>query len=141
MYEYRKSLGADVDAAIVNAGVIRAAIDAGNITRGDLLTSFPFMNGVGDLVWSGRQILDIFEGVLSGWSTLTDHATTSFVQVSKQIKFSWNPNNPKQKKLITFEINGEPIDVNKNYTLVVIEFLANGGDYFWPRRSDFFALE
>jgi len=83
MYEYRKSLGADVDAAIVNAGVIRASIDAGNITRGDLLTSFLFMNGVGDLVWSGRQILDIFEGVLSGWSTLTDHTTTSFVQVSK----------------------------------------------------------
>jgi hypothetical protein len=66
VYEYRKSLGADVDAAIVNAGVIRASIDAGNITRGELLTAFSFMNGVGDLVWSGRQILDIFEGVLWG---------------------------------------------------------------------------
>lgn len=141
MYEYRKNLGANVDAAIINAGGIRASISAGAVTRGEILTSFPFMNSVVDLVWSGRQILEIFEGIVSTWSTLSHHETTSFVQVSKQIKFSWNANNANQTKLITFEINGNQIDVNKNYTLVALDFMATGGDYLWAPRLDFSALE
>jgi 2',3'-cyclic-nucleotide 2'-phosphodiesterase (5'-nucleotidase family) len=118
MYEYRKNAGGNIDAAIINAGGIRASISAGNVTQGDVLTSFPFMNAVVDLKWTGRQLLDIFEGIVSKWLTLSHHETTSFIQVSKQIKFSWNASNANQTKLISFEINGEQVDVNKNYTLV-----------------------
>ena len=120
MYEYRKNAGGQVDAAIINAGGIRASISAGNVTRGDVLTSFPFMNAIIDIKWTGRQLLDIFEGIVSGFSTLSHHETTSFIQVSKQIKFSWNANNANQTRLISFEINGQQVDVNKNYTLVSI---------------------
>jgi 2',3'-cyclic-nucleotide 2'-phosphodiesterase (5'-nucleotidase family) len=118
MYEYRKNAGGNVDAAIINAGGIRASISAGNVTQGNVLTSFPFMNAIVDLTWTGRQLLDIFEGIVSTWSTLSHHETTSFIQVSKQIKFSWNPSNANQTKLISFEINGQQVDVSKNYTLV-----------------------
>lgn len=76
------------------------------------------MNGVVDLTWTGKQLLDIFEGVVSKYSTLSHHATTSFIQVSKQVKFSWNPNNVNQTRLITLEIGGQQVDVNKNYTMV-----------------------
>jgi len=118
MYEYRKKAGGHVDAAIINAGGIRASISAGNVTQGDVLTSFPFMNAIVDLTWTGRQLLDIFEGIVSKWSTLSHHETTSFIQVSKHIKFSWNESNANQTKLISFEINGQQVDVSKNYTLV-----------------------
>ncbi|KAG8820596.1 hypothetical protein FRC19_008734 [Serendipita sp. 401] len=141
MYEYRKNTGGNVDAAIINAGGIRASISEGNVTRGMVLTAFPFLNGIVDLTWSGKQLLQIFEGVVSRYSTLSQHATTSFMQVSKQIKFSWNVNNNNQTKLITFEINGEQVDLNKNYTIVALDFMATGGDYFWPSRTDFVALD
>ncbi|KAG8798765.1 hypothetical protein FRC17_007326, partial [Serendipita sp. 399] len=141
MYEYRKSTGGNVDAAIINAGGIRASISEGNVTRGEVLTSFPFMNGIADLTWTGKQLLDIFEGIVSKYSTLSQHATTSFIQVSKQIKFSWNTNNANQTRLITFEINGQQVDLNKNYTIVALDFMATGGDYFWAPRSDFATLD
>jgi 2',3'-cyclic-nucleotide 2'-phosphodiesterase (5'-nucleotidase family) len=141
MYEYRKAAGGNVDAAIINAGGIRASISEGTVTRGDVLTSFPFMNGIADLTWSGQQILDIFEGIASKFSTLSHHETTSFIQVSKQIKFSWNPSNTNQTRLITFEINGQQVDPSKNYTLVALDFMATGGDYFWAPRTDFATLE
>ncbi|KIM23775.1 hypothetical protein M408DRAFT_17804 [Serendipita vermifera MAFF 305830] len=141
MYDYRKSAGGQVDAAFINAGGIRASISEGNVTRGDVLTSFPFMNAIVDLTWTGRQLLDIFEGIASKFSTLSHHETTSFVQVSKQIKFSWNANNTNQTRLITFEINGQQVDVNKNYTIVALDFMATGGDYFWAPRSDFATLD
>ena len=118
MYEYRKNAGGDVDAAIISAGAIRASIPAGSVTQGNVLTSFPFMNAIVDLKWTGQQLLDIFEGIVSKWSTLSHHETTSFIQVSKQIKFSWNPSNANQTKLISFEINGKQVDVNRIYTLV-----------------------
>lgn len=129
MYEYRKNAGGIVDAAIINAGGIRASISAGNVTRGDVLTSFPFMNGIADLVWTGQQVLDIFEGIASGFSTLSNHETTSFIQVSKQIKFSWNPNNANQTRLIDLQINEQPVDPNKNYTLVSIHVLGISTGY------------
>jgi 5'-nucleotidase len=118
MYEYRKAAGGNIDAAIINAGGIRASISAGNVTRGDVLTSFPFLNGVADLVWTGQQVLDMFEGFASGYSTLSQHATTSFIQVSKQIKFEWNSSNVNQTRLINLTINGEQVDPSRNYTLV-----------------------
>lgn len=124
MYEYRKAAGGNVDAALINAGGIRASISAGNVTRGDVLTSFPFLNGVADLVWTGQQVLELFEGIASKYSTLSQHATTSFIQVSKQIKFEWNPNNANQTKLINLEINGEQVDPGRNYTFVSIQSMT-----------------
>ncbi|CCA67175.1 related to 5`-nucleotidase precursor [Serendipita indica DSM 11827] len=141
MYEYRKNAGGNVDFALINSGGIRASISEGTVTQGDILTSFPFMNGVVDLTWTGKQLLDIFEGVVSKYSTLSHHATTSFIQVSKQVKFSWNPNNVNQTRLITLEIGGQQVDVNKNYTMVTLDFLASNGDYLWGTRTDFAALD
>lgn len=123
MYEYRIKAGGNVSAAFINAGGIRASISEGDITRGEVLTSFPFLNAVVDLVWTGKQLTEIFEGIASGYSTLSNHATTSFVQVSKQIKFSWNPSQPNGTRLIDFTIGGQKVDPTKNYTVVSHLFL------------------
>jgi 2',3'-cyclic-nucleotide 2'-phosphodiesterase (5'-nucleotidase family) len=46
MLEYRLNQSSTADFALVNAGGIRATIDEGPITRGEVLTSFPFGNAV-----------------------------------------------------------------------------------------------
>lgn len=50
------------DGALMNAGGIRASLNKGDITKGDALTVFPFMNAVVDLPLTGQQIWDTFEG-------------------------------------------------------------------------------
>ena len=56
---YRKVMNADV--ALINGGGIRADIAAGNITRNDLITVFPFGNMGCVISATGQQILDALE--------------------------------------------------------------------------------
>lgn len=140
MYDYRIAAGGEVDGALINAGGIRASIASGDVTQGDVLTSFPFLNAVTDLKFTGAELWDVFEGIVSDYSNATKHEVTSFVQVSRTIKFSWNPANPVGTRLISFTIGDKPLDREKTYTIVAVDFLATGGDYFWPPRTDYIAL-
>ena len=118
MYDYRITAGGKIDGAIINAGGVRAAIDKGEITRGEVLTAFPFLNAVCDISFSGQQWWNIFEGIVSKKSTVTNHDVTSFVQVSKTIQVSYNPSKPIGSRLVSFQVGSSPIDLNKNYTFV-----------------------
>lgn len=60
---YRTTNNSKVDGAIMNAGGLRASIDAGNVTRSDVLTTFPFLNAATDLKLTGQQLWDLFEGM------------------------------------------------------------------------------
>lgn len=141
MYDYRVAAGGAVDGAIINAGGIRATISKGEVTQGDVLNAFPFLNAVTDLQWTGAQLWDIFEGIASATSNVSKHEVTSFVQVSHTIQLTWNPSNPVGSRLIDFKIGGNAVDLNKTYTIATVDFLATGGDYFWAPRTDFIALD
>ncbi|KAF8253789.1 Metallo-dependent phosphatase, partial [Wilcoxina mikolae CBS 423.85] len=128
--------------AIINAGGIRAEIDGpANITLQQALECFPFGNSVVELDFAGEQLWDIFEGIVSDVNQKNSLAVTSFVQVSRSIRFTYNPKNPVGSKLITLNIKGQPIDLTKTYTVSTLDFLATGGDNFWTARNDFASLE
>ena len=56
MLAYRLNESASADFALINAGGIRATIDEGPITRGEVLTSFPFGNSLVEISMStGRD--------------------------------------------------------------------------------------
>lgn len=141
MYEYRVAAGGQVDGAIINAGGIRATISKGDVTQGDVLNAFPFLNAVTDVKWSGQELWNIFEGIASGTSNVSNHEVTSFVQVSSTIQMTWNPDQPVGSRLIDLKIGGSTVDFAKEYTIAAVDFLATGGDYFWQPRTDFIALE
>jgi 2',3'-cyclic-nucleotide 2'-phosphodiesterase (5'-nucleotidase family) len=127
--------------AIMNAGGIRIQIDAGNITLQDVLDCFPFGNGYVELDFTGAQLWDIFEGVVSRVSVYNGQAVTSFAQVSKNIRFSYNPSNRVGNRLISLAIAGQPVLLSQTYRIATIDFLAGGGDNLWPARGDFAVLE
>ncbi|KAF8473383.1 5'-nucleotidase protein-like protein [Kalaharituber pfeilii] len=141
MLDYRKALSSSVDAAIINAGGIRAEIDAGPITRGEVLTAFPFGNSVVELKFTGEELWKTFEGIFSGVSQFNNRRITSFVQVSTGLKVEYNPENANGTKLISLEIGGSPVDFGKKYNIVTLDFLAGGGDNFWPVQKDFVTLD
>jgi 5'-nucleotidase len=127
-------------AAIMNAGGIRIRIDAGNITLQDVLDCFPFGNGYVELDFTGAQLWDVFEGVVSRVSANNGQPVTSFAQVSKNIRLTYNPLNSIGSKLITLTIAGQPVVFSQIYRIATIDFLAHGGDNLWPPRSDFAVL-
>ncbi|KAH9483489.1 5'-nucleotidase [Psilocybe cubensis] len=137
MEDYRPT----VDGAIINAGGIRAEIDAGNITLQQALECFPFGNSIAELDFTGAQLWDIFEGIVSKKNLVTDAPVTSFVQISRSIRFTYNPANPVGSRLITLSIKGQPIVLTKTYRISTLDYLATGGDNFWAARTDFVSLD
>lgn len=88
---------------------VRATIEAGNITVGEVLTSFPFGNAVTEVTFTGADLWKIFEGVASQVNQWNNKAVTSTTQVSKEIRFTYNPDNAVGSRLISLSIKNQSI--------------------------------
>ncbi|KAI0451760.1 Metallo-dependent phosphatase-like protein [Xylaria acuta] len=139
--QYRLDGGSDAVFSLVNAGGIRATIDEGPITRGEVLTSFPFSNAVVEVEFAGGELWTVFEGIVSGVNQDNEKEVTSFVQVSKGIKVSYNPDNDVGDRLVSLEIAGKEVDKSAKYTVVTIDFVAGGGDNFFGPIENLVVLD
>lgn len=147
MLDYRRNISKNAgdelaDFAFMNAGGIRATIGAGNITRGQILTSFPFGNAVVQLPYSGEELRKIIEGWVSRENQFSKKKTSSWFQVSKDIKIEYNPDNDAGSKLISVTVGGKPLDESrKDYRVVTLDFVARGGDNLVEPTTGFAALD
>lgn len=99
---------------------IRATINPGEITIGEVLTSFPFGNAVVDVEFTGGDIWKILEGVVSSVNQWNNEEVTSFVQVSSTIRFTYNPDNEVGSRLISLNILNETVtpETTTEYSIV-----------------------
>ena len=111
------------DLVITNGGGIRDSIQAGPITRGDLVTVFPFGNYVVTLEVSGASILEALEHSVSSYPA----ESGGFLQVSG-LKFTFNPEAEAGARVTGAAIGGEALDPEEMYVLATNNFLADGGD-------------
>jgi len=63
--------------AIINGGGVRATIDVGPVTRGEVITAFPFGNVVVEIDFTGDELWKIFEGIFSGVSQFDGRAVVA----------------------------------------------------------------
>lgn len=104
--------GKKVHIGITNFGGIRVDMPQGDIILDDMLSMFPFKNYLAYVEHTGKQIRTILEGmaadrfqVLGGVKVIADGG-----------------------KLVSVEIDGEPLDDEKVYGMATISFLLTGGD-------------
>jgi 2',3'-cyclic-nucleotide 2'-phosphodiesterase (5'-nucleotidase family) len=141
MLAYRKNNTQNVDFALINAGGVRATIDEGDITRGEVLTSFPFGNAIVQISLTGKQLWEALEGIFTGVSVTNKKPVTSFVQVSKGIKIEYNPKAANGTRLISVTIGNKPLENSTTYQIVTLDFIAGGGDNFFAPVTDFAILD
>jgi 2',3'-cyclic-nucleotide 2'-phosphodiesterase (5'-nucleotidase family) len=141
MFSYRKNNTEDVDFAIINAGGVRATIDQGDITRGEVLTSFPFGNAIVQISLKGDKLWEALEGIVTGVNIANGREVTSFLQVSSGIKIEYNPANGNNTKLVAVTIGGKPLDNSTTYQVVTLDFIAGGGDNFFTPTTEFVSLD
>jgi 5'-nucleotidase len=141
MLAYRKNNTDDVDFALINAGGIRATIDQGDITRGEVLTSFPFGNAIVQVAIDGKTLWESLEGIVTGVNVGNGREVTSFFQISTGIKVEYNPENDNNTKLIAVTIGNEPLNNDTTYQMVTLDFIAGGGDNFFEPSTDFITLD
>ncbi|QQY79959.1 5'-nucleotidase [Keratinibaculum paraultunense] len=113
--------GADV--AITNGGGIRASIEPGDITKGDILEVFPFGNYI---VVKKLKGIDILNALEYGVDTYPEPAG-KFPHVAG-MTFKIDPSKEAGNRIVDLKIKGKPVDLNKTYTVATNDFMAIGGD-------------
>ena len=113
--------GAEV--ALTNGGGIRASIEAGDITKNHIVTSFPFGNYLVTKEVKGKDIKAALEHGLSKYP----EQNGGFPHVAG-ITFTFNTANPAGSRVSDLMIGGSPVDMEKAYLFVTNDFMAAGGD-------------
>jgi 5'-nucleotidase len=131
----RAETGAQI--AIMNGGGIRADIEAGDITLGEVLTVLPFGNLVSTFTLSGADVIAALENGVSqvpfeNGQIQRDGASGRFPQVSG-LRYSFDPSQAAGSRIVSVDILGEdgsytPIDETATYTVVANDFMRRGGD-------------
>jgi 5'-nucleotidase len=136
---FRRVTGADV--AILNGGTIRAdtVIDAGDLTRRDVLSILPFPNPVVKLEVKGVTIRAALEHGVS--RSREDQQPGRFPQVSG-LRFTFDTSRPAGSRVTEITVGGEPLDDRKTYTLATTTFLAvEGGDDYKMLQNQRFLIK
>jgi 5'-nucleotidase len=106
--------------AFMNPGGIRADIQQGPITYGELFTVQPFDNQVVKMELTGDQIYRLLE---------QQFEVNRMLQISG-FTYTYNSSNPAGQRITSVTINGAPLDRNATYTVAANGFIATGGDGF-----------
>jgi 5'-nucleotidase len=135
---FRKAAGADV--ALFNGGSIRAdnLIEAGKLTRRDVLSILPFPNPVVKLEVTGATLRAALEHGVS--RSREDKQPGRFPQVSG-LRFVFDATRPAGSRVTEITVNGQPLDDRKKYTLATSSFLAvEGGDGYTMLQNQTFLI-
>ena len=136
---FRDATGADI--AFMNGGGIRAGIEKGEVTYGEIIAVFPFGNNLCVIEATGQQILDALEWGSRG----VPEENGGFLQVSGlTYEIDSTVDDPCSadaegnmtgisgpRRVSNVLVNGEPIDPDAAYTVASQSFpLLDNGDGF-----------
>jgi 2',3'-cyclic-nucleotide 2'-phosphodiesterase (5'-nucleotidase family) len=105
-------LGKPVDISVVNLGGLRTVIPAGNITVGKIFELMPFENELVILWLKGDKLADLIQF----FAKVGGEGVSGI-----QMKIS-NGN------AVNIAINGQPLDLEKIYSIATSDYLAGGND-------------
>ncbi|MEN8917919.1 MAG: bifunctional metallophosphatase/5'-nucleotidase [Octadecabacter sp.] len=114
-----------IDIALQNSGGIRADIDAGEVTMGEVLTVLPFQNTLSTFQISGETLLAALENAVSQH----EDGSGRFLQVAG-MTFTVDLSMEAGSRISDVMIGGEALDLGKTYGAVSNNFVRNGGDGF-----------
>lgn len=117
-----------VSIAIMNSGGLRASIDAGEVTMGEVLTVLPFQNTLSTFEVTGADVIAALENGVSQ----VEEVKGRFPQVAG-LKFTWDSSQPANEGRIidVLVMKGDgwtPIDPAASYGVVSNNYVRGGGD-------------
>ncbi|KGX85567.1 5'-nucleotidase C-terminal domain-containing protein [Pontibacillus litoralis] len=131
--------GADV--SLMNGGAIRASIDQGVMTKGEVITVLPFGNYIQTINVTGEDLKAALENGVKAYP----ETSGGFPHVGG-MSFAIDPAKPVGERVHSINIAGEPMEIEAIYTLATNDFLVAGGDQYtsltkYDVQGDFSALD
>ena len=134
---------ARTDLAFTTPSWVRGNLERGALTWGELFRVQPFGNRLMKMELTGQQVVDLLN---QQW-VVQNHPRILHVS---GLTYQWDAERPASDRVIQVSYRGKPIDRKRRFSVVVNEYLAEGGDSFeilaaLPRHptglSDIEALE
>ena len=107
-----KEDGAPADLSLLNIGGIRTSMKAGNITVGNIFEISPFDNTLVIIAMKGSELKKVFDKFSDKYSEPFSNTKVVY----------------KNGKLKSLTVNGNPVDDNRVYRMVTLDFVQTGGD-------------
>jgi 5'-nucleotidase len=115
--------------AFQNGGGVRASIDAGEITMGEVITVLPFSNTLATVDITGADVIEALENGVSD----VENGAGRFAQVAG-LKYAFDISQPVGSRvsevLVKDGENWVPIDEEATYKIVTNNYVRGGGDGF-----------
>lgn len=105
------------DLAVQNSGGLREDLRAGDLTTRDIFSVMPFGNDLQLVTMDGRMVRRIIESRVKGHS---EGILLSGARVAI------DPTRPDGDRVVELEIGGEPWDPDRQYEVVITDFLMQG---------------
>ena len=109
--------------AIANSGGVRASIDAGDVTMGEVYTVLPFQNTLSTFEASGEMLMAALENGVSQYEEVAGR----FPQVAG-MTFTVDPAAEVGARVSDVMIGGAAIDLAATYGVVSNNYVRGGGD-------------
>jgi 5'-nucleotidase len=112
---------------------VRASLDAGTVTWGDLFEVQPFGSPLARVELFGKQVIELLN---QQWAV---ESYARILHVSG-LTYTWDARRAPNDRVVDVTVQGRPIQLDKKYVAVANEFLAEGGEGFSalahaPRRT------
>ncbi|HIW35012.1 MAG TPA: choice-of-anchor I family protein [Candidatus Paenibacillus intestinavium] len=115
--------GADV--SLTNGGGIRASIDAGEITKGEVITVLPFGNYIVTIEVTGAELLAALEVGAAGYPS----AHGAFAHVGG-VSYKIDDTKEASQRVHSVKVNDAALKLDQTYLLATNDFIAAGGDQY-----------
>jgi 5'-nucleotidase len=119
--------GQGVEIAIQNGGGLRASIDQGVVTMGEVLTVLPFQNTLATFQLKGSDVV----AALENGASQVEEGAGRFAQVAG-LKYAFDKSKPANSRISDVQVMDggawKPIDPEKVYLVATNNFMRAGGD-------------
>ncbi len=119
--------GQGIQIVFQNGGGLRASIDGGEVTMGEVLTVLPFQNTLATFELSGAGVLEALENAVSD----VEEGAGRFAQVAG-MRYTWTPAAEPGSRIVSVEVEMDgsfvPLDPEATYGVASNNFMRGGGD-------------
>ncbi|GAB2524127.1 bifunctional metallophosphatase/5'-nucleotidase [Paramicrobacterium agarici] len=127
-----ESLGG-AEIGVVNPGGLRAELFKGEITVAEANSVLPFLNNLWTTTLTGEQVKIMLE---QQWqraaSPDAEQPSRPYLQLglSNNVTYTYDPDAEMDNHITSVTVNGEPLDMDREYRIGSFSFLLDGGDNF-----------
>ncbi|TDL74230.1 multifunctional 2',3'-cyclic-nucleotide 2'-phosphodiesterase/5'-nucleotidase/3'-nucleotidase [Palleronia sediminis] len=119
-----------IDVAFQNSGGIRASIDMGEVTMGEVLTVLPFQNTLSTFEVTG----EVLRAALENGVSQIEEVAGRFPQVAG-MSYAFDPSAEPGSRITDVQVGGAPLDPEATYGVVSNNYVRNGGDGYGMFRD------